>query len=122
MVANKKNPKIMTEQQTRQHLIDLGSKWGFSGEIQQIFHKYDRLLQNCTNLQEKKAIQTFALLEINTLLGGGESRLMGNGEVLIDNLKKPAEEITKAVTDTNNSLQDKDLAKDQVKTKDQVKG
>jgi len=66
---NKPGPKVYTEEETRNRLINVAKYWGFENELRQIFARTDMLLLRCTNEQERKQIAVFGALEIHKLLG-----------------------------------------------------
>ena len=61
-------------------------------EMKRIFDKYDTLLKNCGNEQERKAIGTMGVLEISSALDGFNTGIGGSliidGKTVIQNGKK----------------------------------
>lgn len=84
-MTKKSRPK--SEKETRSHLIKLGKQYGFEGDLIKLFNKYDNLLLNCTNEEERKAISVMGILEVNKLLGGDQnpSTITADGKVILDN-------------------------------------
>lgn len=71
--------KILSEAQTRKNILEIARHLGCDGDVIEIFNKYDRLLKNCTNEEEKKAIGIMGNMEIHKLLSSDP------GELIIDN-------------------------------------
>lgn len=75
--ANNIKNKVMSEQETRKKILTHARILGFEKEMLQLFDKYDKILRNCTNEQERKDIGKLAAVEVYTLLGRG-------GELYVD--------------------------------------
>jgi len=73
--------KLLNEQETRKKLLESGRAWGFEGDLLKIFDKYDKLLKNCTNQQEREAIAAMGAQEINRLLGAADA-IEVNGKII----------------------------------------
>jgi hypothetical protein len=80
--------RVLSERETRKKLltharlaeVDRGLK-GIEREMLMCFAKYDRLMKNCKNAQEKADIAALGAVEIYTILGrGGE--LFVNGQLV----------------------------------------
>lgn len=60
---------------------------GCEKELLQIFDKYDRLLRNCRNDEERKHIGSLGVIEVHKLLDNGDVGVGGSltidGEVVI---------------------------------------
>lgn len=67
----------LTERETRKRLLTHARLLGFEKDMLLLFAKYDRLLRNCTNEQERLDISKLGAVEVYRLLGGG-------GELYID--------------------------------------
>ena len=85
----------LSERATRLRMLnDVELRFGPDGrrQVQMVFDKYDRLLNNCTNEVERQHIKKVAAAEIFTMIGykGG---LAINNEVII-----PAEEELEELT------------------------
>lgn len=74
--ANLKSTAL-TERETRKRLLTHARLLGFEKDMLLLFAKYDRLLRNCTNEQERSDISKLGAVEVYRLLGGG-------GELYID--------------------------------------
>lgn len=74
--ANLKSTAL-TERETRKRLLTHARLLGFEKDMLLLFAKYDRLLRNCTNEQERLDISKLGAVEVYRLLGGG-------GELYID--------------------------------------
>jgi hypothetical protein len=71
------NNKVLSEQETRPKLLKHARLVGCEGDMKLLFEKYDKLLRNCTNEQERQDISKLGCYEIYRLLGGG-------GELYVD--------------------------------------
>lgn len=69
--------KTLNEQDTRKKLFAYARKLGFEKDLAILINKYDTLLRNCSNEQERKDIGKLGSYEVYRLLGGG-------GELYID--------------------------------------
>ena len=73
--------KVLGEKETRRRLLKLARKRGCYEDMKILFEKYDKLMRNCTNEQERKDISACACVETYNLLGrGGE--LYVNGQLV----------------------------------------
>jgi len=75
--------KILSELETRNNILKAAKQLGCEKDVIQIFNKYDLLLRNCTNLQEREAISTMGNLEIHRLLSSTPGELSINGKIII---------------------------------------
>ncbi|HVI42063.1 MAG TPA: hypothetical protein VM577_15535 [Anaerovoracaceae bacterium] len=57
--------KRKTEVEMRRNILNHAKSMGFEGDIQKIFDRYDNLLKNCTNPEEKYQIQIMAVAELH---------------------------------------------------------
>lgn len=71
------NSTPLSEKETRKRLLTHARLLGFEKDMLLLFVKYDRLLRNCTNEQERSDISKLGAVETYRLLGGG-------GELYID--------------------------------------
>lgn len=62
--------KTPSEQETRAKILKTARQYNCEGDILKIFSKYDALLANCTNPQERSAIATMGIMEIHNFFGG----------------------------------------------------
>lgn len=83
--------KIIDEQTYRKSLLGEAKILGCEKELLQIFDKFDRLLKNCSNDEERKHIGSLGVLEVHKLLDNGNvgngGSLSINGEVVISSSK-----------------------------------
>jgi hypothetical protein len=63
-----KKEKIASEKDFRIAILKTAKKHGFLYDMQQIFARYDNLLKNCTNQQERKAIGIMGIAEAHKLM------------------------------------------------------
>jgi hypothetical protein len=79
----KRNPDgtyVIPERDYRLRLIE-EAKWkGCEVELLQLFDKWDKVMRNCTNEEELKAMGKLGVLEVSNLLDG---RYLGRGGNLI---------------------------------------
>jgi hypothetical protein len=68
--ANLSN-KVLPERETRKRILGHARLNGCEREMLMLFAKYDKLLRNCTNEQERANIGQLACVEVYRLLGGG---------------------------------------------------
>jgi len=73
--------KVLPEKETRFRLLKHARLVGCEGDMRLLFEKYDKLLKNCTNEQERQDIAKLGAYEIYRLLGGG-GELYVNGEMV----------------------------------------
>ena len=74
---NNLNNKILSERETRSRLLKHARMLGCEKDMLIIFAKYDKLLRNCSNEQERIDIGKMGSVEIYKILGAG-------GELYID--------------------------------------
>lgn len=74
---NNLNNKILSERETRSRLLTHARMLGCEKDMLIIFAKYDKLLRNCSNEQERIDIGKMGSVEIYKILGAG-------GELYID--------------------------------------
>lgn len=74
---NNLNNKILSERETRSRLLTHARMLGCEKDMLIIFAKYDKLLRNCSNEQERIDIGKMGGVEIYKILGAG-------GELYID--------------------------------------
>src|SRR5579885_152962 len=70
--------KVLEERETRKRLLTHARLVGCERDMLLLFAKYDKLLRNCTNDQERRDIGKLGAVEVYRLLGGG-------GELYVDN-------------------------------------
>ena len=63
--------KVLNERDTRNKLVSYARRLGFEKDLLIILRKYDNLLRNCTNEQERKDMGKLGSYEVYRLLGGG---------------------------------------------------
>jgi hypothetical protein len=61
--------KPMNEKDSRAQLIGWARKYGCEEDLLKLFARYDTLLRNCKNDEERKAIQAMAVMEVNQFFG-----------------------------------------------------
>lgn len=102
--GNIKEVKVLNERQYRTNLIREAKIKGCEKELRLVFEKYDNLLRNCTNSQEREHIGMLGVLEVSRLLDNGHVGKGGcvtvNGQVII------ADEDYKIETDATKDTQD----------------
>lgn len=69
--------KVLGEKETRRRLLTHARKVGMEKEMLQLFARFDKLMHNCTNAQERADIAKLGSYEVYRLLGGG-------GELYVD--------------------------------------
>ncbi len=72
-------PKITPEHEMRAKILNVARELKCEQDVLKIFHKYDGLLKNCTNEQEKRAIAVMANLEIHRFLTPTPGGIMIDG-------------------------------------------
>ena len=86
--------KITPEAESRAAVLKLAKAQGCEMEVKQIFEKYTRLLEKCTDQVEKKQIATLGLVELHRMLNcqGGlavmnvkDGKVIGGEQILPDN-------------------------------------
>jgi len=80
----KKNKKILSEQETRKRIMSHAKRFGCERDMFLLFEKYDKLLRNCTNEQERKDIAKLGCVEMFTLLGR-DGQLYVDGQLVVNN-------------------------------------
>lgn len=60
----KKNNKVLPEHEVRKRILETAERLGCKKDILQIFNKYDNLLKDCKNEEEKKQISTMGSAEL----------------------------------------------------------
>lgn len=73
--------KVLTERQTRGKFLTRARVLGCEKEMLMLFAKYDKLLNNCTNDDERKGISQLGAYEVGKLLEFDE--LVVNGVTVI---------------------------------------
>jgi hypothetical protein len=71
--------KVASEMETRKNILEYARSLNCEGDVIEILNKYDALLKNCTNEQERKAISVMGNIEMHRLLSSDP------GELIIDN-------------------------------------
>ncbi len=61
--------KVLTERETRGAMLKHARRLGCEREMLLLFAKYDNLLRNCTNEDERKSISQLGAYEVGRLLG-----------------------------------------------------
>lgn len=79
--------KITNEKEFRKNLLWWAKELKCETELVYLFNKYDNLLHNCTNENERRAISATGVLEINDLFELKKS-LMVDGKVLKEGIIK----------------------------------
>ncbi len=74
--------KIAPEDLFRKKILARARYIGVETEVRQIFDKYDLLLKNCTNQQEREAIGVLGVTELSKYLDC--TSLTVNGKVIVD--------------------------------------
>jgi hypothetical protein len=87
-IVNGQRAEVSNEAESRNITLALARTLGCEMELRQIFSRYDTLLKNCRNLQERKAISAMGVQEISNLLdnqylGKGGSVTVG-GQVIVE--------------------------------------
>ena len=59
--------EVSDEATMRRGLLNEATKLGCESDIKMIFDKYDRLLRNCTNVQEREHISRIGVEEVNKI-------------------------------------------------------
>ena len=80
--------KVLSEWETRKNLLAHAKAIGAEGDLIQFFNKYDKLLRECKNEQERKQISIMANAELYRALGCFDGLSVDN-QVIIEpsNLK-----------------------------------
>lgn len=74
---NNLSNKVLEERETRRRLLTHARMIGCEKDMLLLFAKYDKLMRNCTNDQERADIAKLGAVETYRLLGGG-------GELYVD--------------------------------------
>jgi hypothetical protein len=74
--------KVLDERETRKRLLIHARMLGFEKDMLLLFAKYDKLLRNCTNEQERLDIGKMGAYEAYKLLGG-HGELYVNGTLVV---------------------------------------
>ena len=61
--------KVLSERETRSRFLTRARKLGCEREMMMLFAKYDNLLRNCSNDEERKGISQLGAYEVGRLLG-----------------------------------------------------
>jgi hypothetical protein len=64
--------KVLSEKETRGKFLTRARRLGCEREMLMLFAKYDNLLRNCTNEEERKSISQLGAYEVGKLLGFDE--------------------------------------------------
>jgi hypothetical protein len=75
--------KVLDERETRKRLLTHAKMVGCLQDMMLLFQRYDNLLRNCTNEQERKDIGKLASVSVYRLLGGG-GQLYIDGQLVCD--------------------------------------
>lgn len=62
------NNKVMPEAEFRKKMLDWAKVYGCDTEVRIILNKYDKILIQCTNEQERKQIAIMGLAEIHKIM------------------------------------------------------
>ena len=73
--------KVLSEQESRKRILTHARLNGCEKEILLTFQKYDKLMKNCTNDQERIDMGKLGAIEIYQILGAG-GELVVNGQVV----------------------------------------
>ena len=73
--------KILDERETRKRMLNYAKSLGFEMDLLQLFAKYDKLMRNCTNDQERIDMGKLAAYSVYNLLGKGGDFYI-NGELI----------------------------------------
>jgi hypothetical protein len=68
---NGEKVQVLDEQTSRKNWLVMARTLGCEAELRQIFTRYDNLLQNCRNPQERQAIAAMGIIEVSNLLDNG---------------------------------------------------
>ena len=79
--AENLSSKVLDESATRRKLLTHARLVGCEKDMLLLFAKFDKLLRNCTNEQERKDIGKLGAYEMYRLLGGG-GELYVNGSLV----------------------------------------
>lgn len=76
--------KPLSEQASRQRLIEWAQQYGAVEELQKIFNRYDGLLKGARTEEERKAIQIMGVTEIHAYFDPHNS---GAGELIVNGVR-----------------------------------
>lgn len=62
--------ETLTEKQSRKQLLDWARQYGCEAELMKIFSRYDDLLKGCRTNEERNAVATMGVIEIDKFFGG----------------------------------------------------
>lgn len=79
---NNLSNKVLDERETRRRLLTHARMVGCEKDMMLLFAKYDKLMKNCKNFQERADIAKLGCAEMYKLLGGG-GELYVNGQLVI---------------------------------------
>jgi hypothetical protein len=74
--------KILSEQETRKNMLEIARSLGCEGDVIELFAKYDKLMNNCTNVQELQAISVMGNIEIHRLLSSDPGELIVGNKII----------------------------------------
>lgn len=74
--------KPLSEAETRAKLYSLARWLGCDVELRQIFDRYDRLMKNCTDPNEKKQMSVMANVEVHRLFNFRDA-LVVSGQMIL---------------------------------------
>jgi len=74
--------KILSEHETRKNMLEIARMLGCEGDVIEIFNKYDGLLKNCSNAQERQAISIMGNMEIHRLLSSEPGELVVGNKII----------------------------------------
>jgi hypothetical protein len=74
--------KLLSEAEMRRNMLEIARHLGCEGDVIEIFNKYDGLLRNCTNAQERHAIGIMGNMEIHRLLSSDPGELLVGGTII----------------------------------------
>jgi hypothetical protein len=75
--AENLSSKVLNERETRRRILTHARLVGMEKDMLLLFAKFDKLMRNCTNEQERVDIAKMGAYEVYRLLGGG-------GELYVD--------------------------------------
>lgn len=78
---NNLSNKVLGEKETRRRLLTHARLVGCEKDMMLLFAKYDRLMKNCKNPQERADMAKLGCVEMYRLLGGG-GELFVNGQLV----------------------------------------
>lgn len=77
--------RVLTEQETRRRLLTHARLVGCERDMLLLFAKYDKLIRNCPNEEERRDMAKMAGVEVYRLLGGGGELYVDGQLVMKDN-------------------------------------